>query len=395
MSLLAPDSQQWLDKKVEQWIPPIINELTGWLKYFIDKTSIRTRNTLEDKYNEIEFNIEDNLKYFEKKLELFFDIISQNSIWSNEELERVTNLFNDLCDYIINNKDNIIQWYSQTRVWIIMFLNDIQAILIDRIDFARYKMDTNIKNTKARQIKKQYEIAYNLIIPTNYSKLPDNYNNDKIFNKLKNYNWNELLVNWEFNSTIIDLKKYFEQIIVNNWDNIKWLTYHQLNELLIRVNKLSALIIYLINQFNEKNWDDQNYKNKKDTLSFIDKQFIWRSKDIIKVRILNYDISSAIKDNWLSDTSNEKKEILSNNIYEFWNFINSFRELKRIIIKNWHNIWKLEIDTLKDLYNTIINVKKILKYIIDKNIENKLTPTTYNSQIEYDKINNLIRFLPL
>lgn len=372
-----------------------------WIKYWIEQISAPIKNNtqeiIDNIYFGIDFKNELSLKEFENNLELFYQKISLNSIKNKEELDIILDLYKKINNYIIYNTNSIINWLPQSRVWIIMIFNDIHETIINRLFSPRFKIDANTTNILIKEIDHLHITSYDLIAPFNYKKLPSKMNSDKLVTKLKSKQPKEFLRDRaNFYMNITEIKKYFEQIIVNEWENLESLNYHQLNELLIRVNKLWNLIKEITESVNytdeEEDFIGLELDNKRNSLKFIDKHFIWKSREMISIKLLDINLKSIITENkdLLTNTSTEYKDTLKSNTSEFSNFINTYRELKLIILKNSTILWKLEKELLQSLNEIIENVKNILQYLIEKSPENVINPLKYNCSREYSYIESVV-----
>lgn len=328
-----------------------------WPKAIAQVEEIRNNVITIENYSfnltEIHFNLEDNIDSFQENLYFLDETLSNHPINSQEQLDNLIIVINNMLDYITNNKNDILtlEWVKLHNV-----KNSFRAI--QNI----IKSEIKLSSSWLEQTKKHYSQVYWYIIPN----LPSSVNTELQTEFLSNLNFDNFDNNNKklFINMIQDLRNICQQVIENT-DNFKNLNELELNELHYSLEKLLNIINLKLNELiNRKQANLDNLGLPKSSLVTMIK-IVDKSKEKVIWAIKRKKVEKKIK-NHIESFPNLEKEILIKDINLYKNFIAEIHNIYNFISLNNDILSEIDKEYIIEFKIFLEEIKEKLNYVISQ-----------------------------
>lgn len=349
------------------WVNPSSLERIIWPNVIKQIEEIRDRTLAVENNNnnlsKINFNSDDNIDIFQENIYLLDETLTTISIKSEEQLNTVLLLLNNMLDYIVSKKDEILalEWVKLQNIK--NNFRAIQYIIKSKID---------LQSQELTQVITRFNQLYPHIIPP----LPVSINTEEqanYFNNLnfKNFDESEIKV---FKTMINNLENICNQVI-NNTDNFKKIQEKELYELQYSLENLLNTISSKLYEIEVKNYNNENLSLPKIALNKI----IWtinNAKEKVKHYLKIKEVKRNIRLHINEFPKIEKKSIM-NKIDPYKDFINQIDNINNYLLSNDSILCDLEPNYINEILLFLHWIKEKLDYVIEKHNPNNTDHLKY------------------
>lgn len=332
-----------------------------WPKVLIQVEEMRDKVLALEKnihdLSKINFTPNDSIDSFQENIYFLDEALSNYSITSQEQIDSLVSLLNNMLDYITTNKNHILslEWVKLNNI-----KNSFRAIQ------GIVKSQITLSSDWLTQVITRYTQVYSYIIPKLptfvNTKIQTDYLNDLSFENFNNENKSVFIIMTQ------DLRNICQQVLEDT-DNFKKLDEWELNELQYSLEKLINVIGSKLFELDNKkyaNSDNLTFPKSSLTLMMIT---INKTKEKVIRSIKRKEIENNIKSQ-IKTFPDLEKESLMKDFVHYKNFINKIDEIYNFIISNKNVLWEMNKDYIIEIKIFLESIKEKLDYIIEQNKAN-------------------------